>query len=679
MDTPTHESALPAGYALGEYRIDAILGQGGFGITYLATDSNLGAQFALKEFFPSSLATRADNFDVAGLPETGARGKELYLWGLQQFVNETRALAQFRHPNIVRVLRFFEAHNTAYMVMEYEQGQTLAEYLAAHGNRLTEQELLRNFIPVLNGLHAIHNADLLHLDIKPENIYLRQDGTPMLLDFGSARQPTSAAGELQPITLTPAYAAAEQYPDQGNPGPWTDLYAIGASMYRCVTGITPAGGLKRAQAVRQQLPDPLAQLVRLEIPEFPRFVLECIDWALEVVPSRRPPSARHLQEGLMGRGRPSHKPPPAPAATTPPAEDAEFALGEPAAVDRWKLGRWTLAGLIVLILAAFGLQHWINNHPKAPVDLSTAPRRQVADLPTKRQFTLVEHSAPVRTVVFLNGDRELLSADKSGQVLLWNARSGQLLRELADGSDGSTVVTAPANGAWFAVAASGGIDLRELEHGNTVRTLEGPDGTVTRLAASGDGNRIAAGDDQGNILIQNSDGTGHAIRIRAGNGPISDLVFSADGGLLAASDTDGAVTLWDAADGSNRFRAASAPNGARVLALSADGQWLAAAGDGGAIALWNPGGSAPERALQARVDRVDALAFSPHAKSLYAGLSNNAVAILATDTGEFRDILSGQNGAVRGLAVSPDGLTLATAGDDTMVLIWSAWALITGH
>ena len=207
-----HKSALRSGYRLAEYTIESVLGHGGFGITYLARDTSLGAQVAIKEYLPHEIANRENKTQVLPNPSRGAVRD--YQFGLKNFVKEARALARFKHPNIVRVLRFLEANGTAYMVMEYEEGQSLADYLKRNGPRLDEQTLLKVFIPILNGLHAVHEAEMLHLDIKPENIYLRKDGSPMLIDFGSARQ---GAVHLQKVALTQGYAPMEQYPEKGKP------------------------------------------------------------------------------------------------------------------------------------------------------------------------------------------------------------------------------------------------------------------------------------------------------------------------------------------------------------------------------------------------------------------------------------------------------------------------------
>lgn len=297
-----HASALPPGHILSDYTIESVLGHGGFGITYLAQDTSLGAQVAIKEYLPHAIAGRDEKTAVI-VPKPSRDAMRDYHWGLNNFVKEARALAKFKHPHIVRVLRFIEANGTAYTVMEYEKGRTLAQLLKKRGSKLDEPTLLKIIIPILNGLHAVHKIDMLHLDIKPENIYLAEDGRPLLIDFGSARQKISETGQVQRIALTPGYAPMEQYPDKGRQGPWTDIYAIGATIYRCVTGKRPGDALERYRAVLQYRSDPLKPAATVARKEYRVSLLECIDWALQIYPKDRPQSAREMQDGLMGKRR----------------------------------------------------------------------------------------------------------------------------------------------------------------------------------------------------------------------------------------------------------------------------------------------------------------------------------------------------------------------------------------
>jgi len=305
-----HKDALPRGEELADYVIESILGHGGFGITYLARDTNLGSDIALKEYLPQSIAGRNGATQILPNPGVNNAIKD-YHWGLREFLKEAQSLAKFKHPNIVRVLRFLQANGTAYMAMEYEKGQSLSRILKdRQGRRLNEQELLKIFLPVLNGLTAVHAAGMLHLDIKPDNIYIREDGTPMLIDFGSARQAIIAADHAQKITLTHGFAPIEQYPDKGKQGPWTDLYALGASMYFCVTGKRPPVSVDRYQMFLKNAVDSMTPAVKAGEGVYPRYLLDCIDWALSIYPKDRPQSAQELQDGLLGRGRPFKGPKP---------------------------------------------------------------------------------------------------------------------------------------------------------------------------------------------------------------------------------------------------------------------------------------------------------------------------------------------------------------------------------
>ena len=301
-----HQKALPPGSRLADYTIESVLGEGGFGITYLARDEKLGAQVAIKEYLPAEIAGRTGE-GMQVMPQPSKDAIHHYQWGLRNFVREAQALARFKHQHIVRVLRFMEANGTAYTVMEYERGQTLAQHLKNTRQRLDEAALFRIIMPILNGLQAVHEATLLHLDIKPENIYLREDGSPMLIDFGSARQALSETHATGRVALTRGYAPVEQYPDKGKLGPWSDVYALGATMYRCITGKHPVDSLERYRAVLGYQADPLVPLG----PDARRFrpaVVEGVKSALQIHAKDRPQTARELQDYLVARSTPRRAP-----------------------------------------------------------------------------------------------------------------------------------------------------------------------------------------------------------------------------------------------------------------------------------------------------------------------------------------------------------------------------------
>lgn len=246
VDKKKYRDTLPAGYQLHWYELEKVIGRGAYGITYLAKDKNLDQLVAVKEYLPTEFASRVEDDTVH--PMTGEH-EEIYAWGLDRFLREARTLAKFKHSNIVRVLSVFEQNNTAYMVMEYEQGEDLAK-LFKKTQSISEQKLLDIFLPVMNGLAEIHREGFIHRDIKPSNIYIRDDGSPVLLDFGSARQTKAENTRALTSLVTYGYAPFEQYNEgEDKQGPWTDIYALGASIYLAVSRKLPADALSRGSSL----------------------------------------------------------------------------------------------------------------------------------------------------------------------------------------------------------------------------------------------------------------------------------------------------------------------------------------------------------------------------------------------------------------------------------------------
>jgi len=268
-----------------------VLGAGGFGLTYLATDANLNLRVAVKEYLPGEFALRAGDSTVR--PKTD-KSEESFHWGLQRFMGEAKALASFRHPNIVRVLRFFEANSTGYMVMEFVEGQSLPEWIAQR-RPLSRAALLGVAAPLLDGLEVVHRGGYLHRDIKPANIFIRSDGSPVLIDFGSAR--IVQEGEEQELTavVTPGYAPLEQYHALGRQGPWTDLYALGGVLYWMVTGAKPVEAA--ARVARDVMP---SAAEKGDATRFGAGLLAAIDWALRSNDEDRPRTVAEFRQALLG-------------------------------------------------------------------------------------------------------------------------------------------------------------------------------------------------------------------------------------------------------------------------------------------------------------------------------------------------------------------------------------------
>lgn len=281
--------ALPHGYRLQEYRIDKLLSGGGFSFVYLARNQQ-GERVAIKEYLPVALALRTDNHLVeANSPENSVN----FRLGLKCFFEEGRALASITHNNIVRVLNFFRANDTVYMVMQYERGKSLQEYIQSHAQPAKEAFVRRLFTEMLNGLREVHARKLLHLDIKPANIYIRLDGSPVLLDFGSARQTLANENTALPLSFTPGFASPEQYTNRKLLGPWSDIYSVGASIYSCLVRSSP-----QAADIRQQH-DKLLPAMQIGKGIYSDHLLEIIDWCMKIDPLQRPQSVFTLQKALL--------------------------------------------------------------------------------------------------------------------------------------------------------------------------------------------------------------------------------------------------------------------------------------------------------------------------------------------------------------------------------------------
>ena len=286
--------ALPMGTLLnGRYMIGKVLGVGGFGITYLGYDLTLEIKVAIKEYMPSGLATRhSDKYSVA---LTG-RGQADYQSGMERFLDEARILAKLQNtPNIVSVQNYFKENNTAYFVMEYIDGMSLKAYIASQGGKIPYDQALTILMPVMQALTQVHALNLTHRDISPDNISITSKGESKLLDFGAARFSIGDEKSVS-VILKHGYAPEEQYSSKGNQGPWTDVYAMGATLYRCVTGELPPDSIMRVHNDTLKKPSELGV-------SLPPYVEQSILKALAVKAEDRFPTMAAFIEGLTGKNQ----------------------------------------------------------------------------------------------------------------------------------------------------------------------------------------------------------------------------------------------------------------------------------------------------------------------------------------------------------------------------------------
>ena len=288
---------LPEGFQLENYRILRLLSSGGFSFVYLAHDEK-ETPVAIKEYLPASLAVRTSDRPAPAVPPENAA---TFRYGLKCFFEEGRALAMLSHPNVVRVTNFFRANETVYLVMRYERGRTLQEHIQKKTGPLREDWLRATFSQLLNGLREVHSNKLLHLDIKPGNIYVRNDGNPVLIDFGAARQTLSAEGLKLPPMYTPGFASPEHHRDRENLGPWSDVYSIGAAMYACLSGAAPPVATQRMES------DRMTSARKGWSGRYSAELLDTIDWCLRLDHLERPQSVLALQKALRGETLPEFR------------------------------------------------------------------------------------------------------------------------------------------------------------------------------------------------------------------------------------------------------------------------------------------------------------------------------------------------------------------------------------
>ncbi|MFZ5781862.1 MAG: protein kinase domain-containing protein [Pseudomonadota bacterium] len=360
--------ALPPGTRLGDYRLDAVIGHGGFGITYRAFDTQLAKIVAIKEYLPVEFALRSPDGEVK---PRGARYGEDFAWGRERFLDEARALARFRHPHIVPVLRYFEAHGTAYTVMEFEDGRSVGDLLR-DGRGMAPDEVRRLATGLLEGLGAVHAQGFLHRDIKPSNIIVRRDGVPVLIDFGAARQAMGERTRTLTGIITPQYAPIEQYALDGRQGPWSDIYAAAAVLHHAIAGRPPPDAAARAGS------DGYRPLAAAYADRFEPALLQAVDRALAFAPADRPqsvgdwaklfgvtlsrvqdaPTHRLTRQAMRlgGATRPSEE-----AATAPPPS--------PGSGRR----RPTALAIAAIVIVVGGAALWLRSQPETPAEASTTP------------------------------------------------------------------------------------------------------------------------------------------------------------------------------------------------------------------------------------------------------------------------------------------------------------------
>jgi len=532
-----HVFSLPVGSLLFEYRIDRVLGHGGFGITYLAEDTLLQERVAIKEFLPNELAIRDSTSTVKpkSLDEN-----EVFQWGLHAFLSEARTIARFRHPNVMRVRRFFETNGTGYLVMDFEEGLTFDKWLATV--TVTEETLRPMLLSLLDGLDVVHGAGVLHRDIKPSNIIVHPNGSPLLIDFGAARDVRTRLSRSLTAIVTVGYAPLEQYASSTAQGPWTDLYALGAVAYRAMFGKAPPDAILRVRD------DPMIPAVEAGKGRFSVDFLRAIDWALIPDERQRPQTAGEMRDALLGR-----------KAAAIPIKDAAKTRPSPPAGGRDRRRLFADLGGVLVALGVAGVAFIALRPPaeipKPPVPIVVQPRMEVtvdgAGTADASSIAAGLAMAAPGATVHVHGGRyaESLSLDKPVTLE-------------GDPANPQAVILESPNGP-AATASVRGVTVRDMS-----------------LAAAGDCLIVtASGVTIENVQVSSQDGTGIVVKERAEPSFRKVAVLKAGlyglsiegraGGtysdIAVANTRDAAVRVLDAADPTVRQLEVSDAGGAGLL------------------------------------------------------------------------------------------------------------------
>ncbi len=693
----TNLIALKSGTELvGDFRISRVLGAGGFGITYLADELALGRAVTIKEYFPADFAVRAADLKAVPRSENCAGD---YTWGLDRFIEEAQTLARFNHPNIVRVYRYFRANDTAYMVLHFEEGQSLKSWLKGLGRAPRQKELDKIIGPLLQALEEIHKADFLHRDIAPDNIIIRKDGQPVLIDFGSARGEIAAHSKTVSALVKPGYSPYEQYAETGKrQGAWTDIYALGATLYHAVTGKRPPDAPSRmvkdefvpareaaVGAYRANFLKAIDKALALKIEDRPVTIAawrgdllapdpKPASWlqrtlgAEEKTPdaAKAKPVATPIPDAPGPQGalldyvdnlkdkKPSRAPAPAKPKTVPPAPAAEAAEQKKAEAVP------SATRKLDTVDAPARLPRILQRTPDAPPVKAAAKAEEKKPAPVKAP-KIYREPKPKRIGAAWSWRPVLFKlligvGVASGAVALQDRLPHMETRSATLTSSTTTGSIAPVT---VPIAAP-------------VARLTGHTGPVTALAYSDDGVSLITAAKDATVKVWTASSASLKRTIELDDGPATAMAVS--GNRLLTGHANGTVVLWDW-ERAEKI-ASYKRNDAEIWSVAFLGspQRFAAAGHDWKIAVWDAATtSGPFGVLEAHDSAVQSLAFSMSGSRpmLASGSADKTLKIWNLETLDRVRTYRGHRDYITAVAYSSAGREIASASLDGNVRIWS--------
>ena len=724
-ETMTNLIALPTGTVLvGDYRIQRVLGAGGFGVTYLADEMALSRVVTLKEYFPSDFAARTDGIEAA--PRSSDSTSD-FNWGLDRFIEEAQTLAKFDNPNIVRVYRYFRANNTAYMVLQFEEGQSFKSWLKGLNRAPRQKELDGIVAPLLDALEYIHKADFLHRDIAPDNIIIRKDNAPVLIDFGSARGEIAAHSKTVSALVKPGYSPYEQYAETSRQqGPWSDIYALAATLYHAITGKRPPDSPSRI------MKDEYVPAREAALGSYRTGFLKAIDKALLMNVEARPQSVAAWRGDLL-----------APDASKPGwlsrgggakrgVESLELAGADaPAAMPASKMippqpdAPGPQGGLLDFFeglkrgktpeppppIAAEPPPAPAKSKPAAKVKAEPKPRAKPKAKPVAKAEpkptpptpavtkTTAERAAPVRHRPVRSGTKPrrismlaklAIAAGLAGAVLLFQARLPKspgptnqaaaiaipevpiLLREVKAHDTAVNGVAFTEDGrSLVSVSLDATLKIWNAAAGTLQRMIPLDNRLVSSLAVSG--RRAVTGHTDGSISLYDLDASNRLAQFKRNDAEIWSVAFLGDANRFAAGGHDYATAIWDAKiPAAPLFTLEGHESAVQAVAYSVHGPWIATGSADKTVRLYDADTHDLIRVYKGSKDFVTALAFSADGKMLAVASLDGAIRIYSTSSPRLQHQLSGHKSRVGALAFAPNSDILASAADEGIVRLWDA-------
>jgi serine/threonine protein kinase len=591
--TPLVLTALPVGTKLkGRYSVGKVLGQGGFGITYKGGDSKLLRPIAIKELFPEGCIRNQKT-----VQPTHPDVQREFIHIKQRFIEEARLLARLNHPGIVKVYDFFEENNTAYMIMELLKGKSLRKLIEERG-RIDEDEALDYIIKLCEALSIVHKNGYLHRDIKPDNIFITDEGRVVLIDFGSAREFIAGRTKTHTVILTQGYAPPEQYSLVAQRGAYTDIYALAATLYHMLTGEVPADAPARQAGMKLRSPREIN-------PKVSQKVSDAVMAGLEMDYRKRPQNIEDFLALFKIKRNPV-------VVNSPPAKfspyqifhslkgHSDFVFSVAFSPD----GKMLASGSLDKTIKLWGARDGVILQ------------------------TLKGHGAWVRSVAFSPDGKLIASGSGDNTIKIWRVTDGNLLHTLENHKGGIwSVAFSPdgniiASGSWDAT-----IMLWRAGDGGLVRTLRGHNLAVWCVAFSPDGKLLASASWDYTIKIWRVR-DGLLLRTLEGHkGGVWSVVFSPDGELIASGGDDYAVKIWRVRDGALQHTLKAHSAGVRAISFAPEGDLIASGSIDETVNIWRIKDGALLQTLRSHIGGVYSVSFSPDGELIAIGGQSSTVKI----------------------------------------------------